>query len=173
MLYNHLKFFWRWQKRIQKIQRTEIQTEKKHESGRALQQHVFTQSRRWKPRQSCIQKCIKLCQKRSSGHFGRSSDGARSENLGGQVVVMWRATATWRRLLFCQNGWGGVRPYAPPGSAIPVVSNAIDVTSSVLLQSISKSILAEKNEQFFCQIFVAYLSKFKHLTINLFRIVSE
>merc|ERR1719203_1066914 len=27
--------------------------------------------------------CVK---KRSSGHFSRSSDGARSENLGGQVV---------------------------------------------------------------------------------------
>ena len=71
--------------------------------------------------------------------------------------------------------WGrGCTPLCPPGSAIPVVSNDIDVTSSVLLQSISKSILAEKNEQFFFrQIFVVYLGKFNYLTINLFRIISE
>ena len=54
------------------------------------------------------------------------------------------------------------------------VSNAIDATSSVLLQTISKSILAEKNGQFFFVKSLCFTSvNLTYLTINLFRIVSE
>ena len=43
-----------------------------------------------------------------------SRDGARSENLGGKLV-MRRATAAWRRLLFCKNRGG----YFPPALPVP------------------------------------------------------
>ena len=47
-------------------------------------------------------------------------DGARSVNLGGQVVMRRAAAAARRHFLFCLN-LGGMRPPAPPtpDSAIP------------------------------------------------------
>ena len=60
----------------------------------------------------------------------QNRDGTRSENLGGQVV-MRRAAAAWRRLLFCQK-LGGELPAPPlpqPLKYIPVspLSNRICV----------------------------------------------
>ena len=51
-----------------------------------------------------------------------SKDGARSENLDGQVV-MQRAASSQRRFLICQNLGGGVsthpHPTPPPPSNMP------------------------------------------------------
>ena len=48
-------------------------------------------------------------------------DGPRLENLGRQVVIR-RATAALRHLLFCQNLGGGHTSPLPPASATPVVN---------------------------------------------------
>ena len=61
------------------------------------------------------------------GRDGR--DGARSKNLGWQVV-MQRGDAAWRRLLFCQNLGGRMPPLPPP--PLPPTLERIDENHSIL-----------------------------------------